>query len=86
MESSLKNQERKQRTRKLIELGGLVSKAKLEDWNSNTLLGGFLFLKEKEQDSTQMNTWSHKGGKAFSMEKATTSPHPQGQNETHQQL
>jgi hypothetical protein len=86
MDSSLKVLERKQRTRKLIELGGLVSKAKLEDWNSNALLGGFLFLKEKEQDAVQMSTWAHKGGKAFSIEKATTLPHPQGQNGTPQQL
>lgn len=86
MESSLKTQERKQRTRRLIELGGLVSKAELEDWNSNALLGGFLSLKEKEQDSAQMSTWTHKGGKAFSIEKAVTSSQQQDQNATHQQL
>lgn len=84
VESSLKTQERKQRTRRLIELGGLVSKAKLEDWNSNALLGGLLFLKEKEQDSAQMNTWIHKGGKAFSSEKITAPPRQQDQNQTHQ--
>lgn len=70
LEASLKIQERKQRTRRLIELGGLVSKAKLENWNSNALLGGLLFLKECEQDTTQMSNWAHKGGKAFSLEKA----------------
>ena len=47
LDASLTMQERKQRTRRLIELGGLVSKAKLEDWNANALLGGLLFLKEK---------------------------------------
>lgn len=66
LEASLNVQERKNRTRRLIELGGLVSKAQLENWNANTLLGGFLFLKEKEVDTNQMNTWSHKGGGAFS--------------------
>ncbi|EKE09316.1 MAG: Conjugal transfer protein TraD [uncultured bacterium] len=66
LDALLKIQERKQRTRHLIELGGLVSKAKLENWNTNALLGGLLSLKEKEHDPTQMNTWSHKGGVAFS--------------------
>ncbi|MBA3814483.1 MAG: conjugal transfer protein TraD, partial [Alphaproteobacteria bacterium] len=37
MEATLNTQMRRQRTRRLIELGGLVSKAKLEDWNSNSL-------------------------------------------------
>lgn len=69
IEASLSIQERKKRTRKLIELGGLVSKAQLEDWSSNTLLGGLLFLKEKEFDTKQLETWTHKGGIAFSSEK-----------------
>ena len=69
MEASLNAQLRKKRTRRLIELGGLVSKAKLEDWNANALLGGLLFLKERENDGAQMNEWIHKGGVAFSAEK-----------------
>lgn len=67
IEASLKIQERKQRTRRLIELGGLVSKAQLDHWNTNALFGGLLSLKEKEQDLAQMATWGHKGGKAFSV-------------------
>jgi hypothetical protein len=69
IEASLNVQERKNRTRQLIKLGGLVSKAKLEDWNANALLGGLLFLKERENDSTQMNDWIHKGGASFFGEK-----------------
>jgi hypothetical protein len=69
LEATLSLQERKNRTRQLIKLGGLVSKAKLEDWNANALLGGLLFLKEKEVDADQINEWIHKGGAAFSMEK-----------------
>lgn len=69
LEASLSLQERKNRTRQLIKLGGLVSKAKLEDWNANALLGGLLFLKEKEVDVVQMNDWIHKGGTVFSTEK-----------------
>ena len=72
-EASLKAQERKNRTRQLIMLGGLISKAKLEDWNANALLGGLLFLKERENDMDQMNDWIHRGGTAFSVEKVKTS-------------
>ena len=49
MEASLNVQMRKRRTRRLIELGGLVSKAQLQDWDSNTLLRALLFIKEKEK-------------------------------------
>jgi len=51
--------------RKLIELGGLVSKAQLEDWNASTLLGALLFLKERESDSQLLDEWTYKGGGAF---------------------
>ncbi len=69
LESALNAQERKNRTRRLIELGGLVSKAQLENWSANALLGGLLSLKEKEMDASQMNIWTHKGGKVFSSER-----------------
>ena len=72
LEASLTIQERKNRTRRLIELGGLISKAQLDTWNANALLGGLLSLKEKERDVSQMNTWIHKGGAAFSLEKEKT--------------
>src|SRR3989338_2466473 len=68
MEASLNVQERKRRTRRLIELGGLVSKAHLDTWDSNTLLGAFLYL--KESDPLQRDAWTHKGGATFAMEKA----------------
>ncbi|OJW51838.1 MAG: hypothetical protein BGO67_07390 [Alphaproteobacteria bacterium 41-28] len=70
LEASLNIQERKNRTRRLIELGGLVFKAKLEDWNSNALLGGLLSLKEKESDTQQMDVWIRQGGVAFSSGKS----------------
>lgn len=56
---------RKQRTRRLIELGGLISKAQLEEWNANTLLGTLLFLKEQEANVAQLEEWPHRGGRAF---------------------
>lgn len=63
---------RKARTQKLISLGGLVAKAKLDDWNANTLLGAFLSLKDKETDHLQIETWTYKGDKAFSKEKSSS--------------
>jgi hypothetical protein len=65
MEATLNVRLRKKRTRRLIELGGLVSKAQLEDWNANTLLGGLMFLKERELDSQLLDEWSDRGGKVF---------------------
>lgn len=50
---------------RLIELGGLVSKAQLEDWIANTLLGAFLFLKEQESDATQLEEWAQRRGVVF---------------------
>lgn len=64
-EAVLNVQLRKKRTRKLIELGGLVSKAQLDDWNANTLLGALLFLKEQETNATQLDEWSYRGGNVF---------------------
>jgi hypothetical protein len=59
----------KLRTRRLIQLGGLVEKAQLHGWNSNALYGALLFVKEKELDKTQVETWATKGGVAFSADK-----------------
>ena len=63
---------RKIRTRRLIELGGLVSKAKLEGWNANALYGALLFVKEKEEDRGQVEHWVKKGGEAFGKEKTSS--------------
>jgi hypothetical protein len=75
MEASLNTQLRKKRTRRLIQLGGLVSKAQLEDWNANTLLGGLLFLKEHEVDVQLLDEWAHKGGSAFASNKEGKTSH-----------
>ena len=69
MESSLNVQMRKRQTRRLSELGGLVTKAQLQDWDSNTLLGALLSIKEKEADQLQVKEWKYKGGVAFTREK-----------------
>ena len=73
-EAVLNVQLRKKRTHRLIELGGLVSKAQLEDWNTNTLLGALLSLKKRESDSRQLDEWSDKGGKAFNEGKNLKNP------------
>ena len=74
LETSLNAQERKKRTRKLIEIGGLASKANIEDWNANTLLGAFLSLKEQESNKKQIDAWTQKGGAAFAKEKVQKAP------------
>jgi len=74
LEASVNAQERKKRTRRLIEIGGLAAKANLEDRDTNALLGALLFLKEKESDKKQMEAWAHNGGVAFASEKVTKSP------------
>lgn len=74
MEAFLNAQLRKKRTRRLIELGGLVSKAQLEDWNTNTLLGGLLFLKEREVDLQLLEEWAYKGGSVFASERTKNVP------------
>ncbi len=73
MQASLNVQERKRRTRRLIELGGLVSKAQLQDWDSNTLLGALLSIKDKEADQNQIEVWTQKGGTIFATEKTQNS-------------
>ena len=68
----LKTLERKQRTRRLIELGGLVVKAQLEDFNNNTLLGALISLKQHiSNDYNIVNEWTEMGAKAFEERKAT---------------
>lgn len=74
LESHVKTMERKTRTRRLIELGGLVAKAGLEDLESNTLLGGLLHLKESVSDPKIREKFAHHGGKAFASENSGKSP------------
>lgn len=68
LESHIKNIKRKTRTRRLIELGGLVAKAGLEDLESNALLGGLLHLKQLVTDPKIEEEFAHQGGKEFAKE------------------
>jgi Conjugal transfer protein TraD len=65
-EQKLKEMERKKRTRRLIELGGLIVKAELEALNNNTLLGALLSLKQQMLDNEQyVQEWTTAGAAAF---------------------
>lgn len=74
LKSHVKIMERKTRTCRLIELGGLVAKVGLEDLESNTLLGGLLHLKQLVTDSKTREEFAHQGGKAFAKENQNKSP------------
>jgi hypothetical protein len=64
-EARLKDAERKVRTRRLIQAGGLVDKAGLLDMESNALYGALLSLRDGLGDSAQVARWAALGGRAF---------------------
>ena len=74
-ETRLKLKERKTRTRHLIEIGGLVTKAGLDDLPTNTLYGALLSLSDelKNNDSIR-SAWTIKGNSAFNKEKQDSKP------------
>ena len=67
-ERLLKLKERKNRTRLLIEVGGVASKAGIDHLNTNTLLGAFLEIKEKETDERVVKEWTKKGAEALDVD------------------
>lgn len=67
-EAKLKTAERKQRTRRLIEAGGLVDKAGLLDLEPNALYGALLSLRDQVEDSAQLEKWTALGGRTFDRE------------------
>ena len=64
-ETKLKLEERKARTRKLIEAGGLVEKSGLIDLEPNALYGALLSLKAAVDDAGRIAAWKADGGRAF---------------------
>ncbi|MCB1106600.1 MAG: conjugal transfer protein TraD, partial [Chlamydiia bacterium] len=60
----------KVRTRRLIELGGLVSKAGVEGLNNNALLGALLEIEGKMKEESTVKKWKDKGAAAFERDKA----------------
>jgi hypothetical protein len=67
-EAKLKDAERRVRTRRLIQAGGLVDKAGLLDLDSNALYGALLSLCDGLGDSDQVGRWAALGGRAFARE------------------
>lgn len=66
--------DRRERTRHLIELGGLVQKARLielADDDRSVLLGAFLAVADKlqgEEREQAITLWRRRGKRAFAME------------------
>ncbi len=66
-ERLLKLKERKNRTRILIEIGGVASKAGIDHLNTNTLLGAFLEIKDREKEEGKR--WTKRGAEALDVDK-----------------
>ena len=64
-EKVIRETERRQRTRNLIELGGLIAKAGLDELESKTLLGALLSLSKEKDNLEVLKTWAETGQKAF---------------------
>ncbi len=67
-EAKLKLDERKQRTRRLVEAGALVEKTGLLELDSNALYGALLSLRDGTDDKAQVEKWAALGGRAFTRE------------------
>ncbi len=67
-ETRLKLEERKARTRRLIEAGGLIEKTGLIDLEPNALYGALLSLKTGLDDAGRIASWKAEGGRTFDLE------------------
>ena len=67
-EAKLKLDERKQRTRRLVEAGALVEKVGLLELDSNALYGALLSLRDGASDDKQVEKWAALGGRTFARE------------------
>jgi hypothetical protein len=67
-EAKLKDAERRARTRRLIEAGGLIDKAGLLELQPNALYGALLSLRDGAADNDQISRWTALGGRAFARE------------------
>lgn len=71
-EIKLRLKERKMRTRHLIEVGGLVTKACLDNLPTNTLYGAFLFLASSlESNHAIKDEWAKLGKATLDQEQTT---------------
>jgi hypothetical protein len=67
-EAKLKDDERKARTRRLIQAGGLIDKAGLLELEPNALYGALLSLRDDAQQKDRVSQWAALGGRAFARE------------------
>ena len=68
-EAKLKIIERKMRTRRLIEMGGLIAKAKLDDLPTNSLFGALVSLKNELTEFPHIkDQWTKIGRNIFDQE------------------
>lgn len=67
-EARLKADERKQRTRRLVEAGTLIERAGLIDLEEAALYGGLLSLAESVRDKAKLAEWSKTGKAALDQE------------------
>ena len=67
-EARLKADERKARTRQLIQAGGLALKAGLLALEPNALYGALLSLRDGAGDPEQLRQWTALGGRTFARE------------------
>lgn len=70
-EARIRADERKQRTKRLIESGSLVEKAGLFELDDDALYGALLSLTPGAKDQRQIADWSKSGAKAREGETAT---------------
>ena len=74
-ETRLKLQERKRRTKRLIEIGALVVKAELDFLSSNAIYGGLLEMqKQLSKDKSIVSKWESIGKNAFEREQKLSTP------------
>jgi hypothetical protein len=67
-EAKLKLDERKQRTRRLVEAGALVEKTGLLELDTNALYGALLSLRDGADNAKQVEQWAALGGRTFTRE------------------
>ena len=74
-ENIIKEKSRKQRTRRLIELGGLLVKAKLDELENNTLYGALLSLSDElNNNPSKKEQFKSIGVDAFAKEQIDKTP------------
>jgi len=74
-ETRLKLKEQKMRTRHLIEIGGLIVKAGLDQLPINTLYGALISLNDELKSNDNIRSaWNSKGNAAFNKEKQDKTP------------